>query len=201
MKEKEEPKKLDKIIEGKVIQRKKPLGRKFTEIFIGGDARETRSHVLYEVMVPGIKDIVFDIIKTSTEQMLFGQGRAPSTRGRVVQSLGHVAYNRMGQSSSNRYTSRMQQEEPRSISRRARATHDFDEIILEERSDCMDVIEELSNLIDQYQSAKVSDLYELVGITGEFTDEKWGWTTMRDAGCTRVKGGFLLNLPRPEPLD
>ena len=87
------------------------------------------------------------------------------------------------------------------MSRRARASHDFDEIILASRVEAEEVIDRLFDLVSRYESATVADLYEMVGVTGNFTDDKWGWTNIRGAGVTRVRNGFLLDLPRPEPLD
>lgn len=87
------------------------------------------------------------------------------------------------------------------MSRRARSNHDFDEIVLETRVEAEEVIDGLFALISQYETATVADLYELLGESGNFQDEKWGWMDMRGAGVSRIKNGYLLDLPRPEPLD
>jgi hypothetical protein len=52
-----------------------------------------------------------------------------------------------------------------------------------------------------YGQASISDLYELVGITANFTDNKWGWTDLRSSSVSRARDGYLLNLPRPILLD
>ena len=87
------------------------------------------------------------------------------------------------------------------MSRRAKATHNFDEIILATRHEAEEVIDRLFDLISRYETATVADLYELVGEDRSYTDDKWGWTDIRGAGVQRVRNGYLLNLPRPEPLD
>jgi hypothetical protein len=92
-------------------------------------------------------------------------------------------------------------DEPRSISRRARATHDFDEIILPTRVEAEEVIDRMFDIVSQYETATVADLYELVGINSNYTDGKWGWSDFRGAGVSRVRNGYLLDLPRPESLD
>jgi hypothetical protein len=78
--------------------------------------------------------------------------------------------------------------------------HDFDEIVLSSRREAEDVIDRLFDLVGQYGSATVSDLYELVGLPSTHTDNKWGWEDARGAGVTRVRNGYLLDLPEPEPL-
>jgi uncharacterized protein YerC len=87
------------------------------------------------------------------------------------------------------------------MSRQARATHNFDEVILPTRREAEEVLDFLHDLLTRYETVSVSDLYELVGETGNFTDEKWGWTDLAGASVSRVRDGYLLNLPRPVPID
>ena len=103
------------------------------------------------------------------------------------------------QTSSNPYG----RPEPRQLpSRRSRANHNFDEIVLKTRVDAEEVIDNLFMLVGKYESASVADLYEMLGIEGvPYTDDKWGWTDLRGANVTRVSNGYLLDLPKPEPLD
>lgn len=87
------------------------------------------------------------------------------------------------------------------MSRQARAAHDFDEIVLETRGDAEIVIEKLRDTLAQYDVVTVADLYDLVGITGSFTDNKWGWYNLRDARVSPVRGGYLLDLPGTTAID
>lgn len=192
-----ESKKIEKIVDGEVTRRKKPLGKRMAETFVGGDIKSVGQYVVFDVMIPAAKDMFSDAISTGIERMLFGENRTPSRRSRSSSSngFGHVAYNRFASSQSQRRA------DPRgTFSSRARATHDFDEIILESRIEAEEVIARLYGLLSEYQLATVSDLYEMVGITGSFTDEKWGWTDINGAGVTRIRNGYLLDLPRPEPI-
>ena len=87
------------------------------------------------------------------------------------------------------------------MSRRGRSTHDFGEIILATRVEANTVIERLYDLVNQFEVASVKDLYELVGAESDYTDEKWGWTSMQGSDVQRINEGYLLDLPRPEPID
>ena len=87
------------------------------------------------------------------------------------------------------------------MSRRARSQHDFDEVILDSRVEAEEVIDKLYEVVSRYGSATVMDLYELVGLPSSHTDNKWGWTSLRGAGVSRAHGGYLLDLPEPQPLD
>ena len=87
------------------------------------------------------------------------------------------------------------------MSRQSRARHNFDEIVLDERVEAEEVIDRLFDLVSRYEAATVADLYELVGLSSTHTDNKWGWIDLTGAGVTRVRGGYLLDLPEPESLD
>jgi hypothetical protein len=89
----------------------------------------------------------------------------------------------------------------RVMSRQARARHNFDEIVLDDRAEAEEVIDRLFDLVSRYESASVADLYELVGLASSHTDHKWGWSDLHGAGVSRIRGGYLLDLPEPEPLD
>ena len=73
-------------------------------------------------------------------------------------------------------------------------------MLTETRNEADDVIFHLKKLIKEYGSARLTDLYDMVDISGEFTDDRWGWFDLDDCGHRRVRDGYLLLLPRPEPL-
>lgn len=196
--DKKEPKKVEKIITGESVRRKKPLGRRFKETFVGGDdAGSVWGYVVNDVLVPAAKDMLSDAVSQGVERMLFGDIRSRSNRFRSSSGAPHTSYNRF--SSPNTVIRR---EDPRrEMSRRARSTHDFDEIVLATRREAEDVIQGLYELVTQFDAATVADLYELVGQSSNFTDAKWGWTDMRGASVSSIKGGYLLDLPPTIPLD
>jgi hypothetical protein len=189
-------KKIQQITTGDVVRRKKPLSKRFAETFVGGDARGVWGYIVLDVLVPAAKDTIADAFSQGIERMLFGDSRSPGRRSRPGGQNGYVSYNRYAPTSSIR------RDEPRNLSRRSRASHDFDEIILSSRVEAEEVIDRLFDLISRYDVATVADLYELVGVDSNYTDNKWGWSDIRGTGATRTRGGgYLLDLPRPEPLD
>lgn len=196
--ERPDEKKVERVVESTVVRRKKPLGKRFAEIFFGGDSKGVLGYVASEVLLPAARDALADAITQGVERLLFGDAQSTSRRtGRRPGTTSYVNYGRYSQST----TSNPRREEPRVGHRRSRTSHDFDDIVLATRVEAETVIERLFDLIERYGQATVSDLYELVGISGNFTDEKWGWADMRGSGVRRVREGYLLDLPKTEPLD
>lgn len=189
---------IQKVTQGEVIRRKKPLGSRIKETLFGGEARGVGSYVLLDVLVPAAKDMFADAVSMGVEKLVFGEGRSVTRRGyRGGSAPHHTPYNRFGTTASSTL-----RPDPRApvMSRRGRATHDFDEILLATRPEAEEVIDRLFDLLNRYEQATVRDLYDLVGINASFTDEKYGWTDLQTATVERTREGYLLNLPKPEPL-
>lgn len=195
----EEREVLPKLVNSPAKRRKKPLGRKFKDAVTGDDARSAFSYTFFDVVVPAIKGMALDAVNETLSRLLYGD-----VRGRARPSVGglgtnnYVPYNRIGQKISSSVSSQA----ARAISPKARATHDFDEIILGSRGEAQLVLDGLMQRIAQYDVATVSDLYDFVGITGSFTDNKWGWYDLTGSTIDRAgREGYLLTLPRPEALN
>lgn len=191
-----EPKNVEKVIVGTVEVRKPGIGKRLREIFIGGDAQSVWGYIAYDILIPAVKDTMVDAVSMGVERMFFGEVRG-TTRGRFSSGpLGSTNYSSFSKPGGSRYS-----KDDRQISRRARASHDFNEIALETRAEASLVLERMDDLIERYGQALVSDLYDLVGITGDFTDEKYGWDDLRGARIVRRNYGYVLDLPRPEVME
>lgn len=184
------PKNVEKVVTGEVIQRKKSVGSKFKDILSGDDARSVGAYILLDVIIPALKSMLADAATQGLERILFGDSRRSTSGNRTS----YTSYNKM-------YNSRAGSPQKLELSQRARATHNFGEVVLTSRGEAEEVLDRLTALIDQYQVATVSDLYDLVGITGSFTDDKWGWFDLRGSQINRVREGYLINLPQTQPID
>lgn len=191
-------KKIERVTSAEAQRRRKPLGKQFRETFVGGDAKSAMHYVIFGVLLPAAKDALVEAGSQGIERLIFGETRR--NRGmRSPQSgaTGYVSYNRMSMTHD-----RPSEIGIRSISKRGRTRHDFDEIVLESRAEAEEVLDRMYDLVSKYNEASVADLYELTGIKASHTDHKWGWTDLRGASLSRLRNqGYLLDLPEPEPLD
>jgi hypothetical protein len=181
--------------------RKPSMGKRLKQVFIGADANSVWAYVAYDVLIPAIKDTIMDAGAMALEKTLFGDGRGSSrsrTRGVGSGATGHIDYGGFSKTKNDRYGSGGS----RQMSQGARSSLNFDEIILDTRTEAESVIEHLAMIIDQYQVATVRDLYDLCNVTNnDWPVTKWGWSTMQGSSVTRLpRGGYLLNLPKPEEL-
>jgi len=183
-------KKVEKVTRGKVTTRKKSAGKKFFETFVGDDIGSVTSYILHDVLIPAAKSTISDMVQGGIEMLLFGERKGSRTKRDRGSS--YVSY-------SNYSNGR--DERKRDISSRDRSRHNFDDIILSSRGEAEEVLSHLVDLTIDYGQASVSDLYDLVGITGNFTDNKYGWVDLGRASVSRARDGYLLNLPKTIILD
>ena len=80
-------------------------------------------------------------------------------------------------------------------------SYSYDDIILSTRGEAEDVLSRMDELIETYGLVRVADLYDLVGITGNYTDNKYGWMNIRNAEIIRVRDGYMIKMPRAVPID
>jgi hypothetical protein len=192
-------KNLERVTSGEPVRRKKSLRKQFSETFVAGDMRSAVVYVVMDVLLPAAKDMIVEAGSQGIEKLIFGDSsRRRGARPPVSGPTGYVSYNRLSGPMSG--GSRLPGPQ-RAMSRAARGRHNFDEIVLEQRNEAEEVIDRLFDLVSRYDQATVADLYELVGLESSHTDHKWGWEDLHGAGVSRVRGGYLLDLPEPEPLD
>jgi hypothetical protein len=186
-----EERRVSKVVQGNVKVKKKTDIRKFAEGFISEEAENIGSYIVMDVLFPAIKNTILDII-TGSAEMLFGTGGSRRRSGRsTVDRVSYVNYN-------DRYRDR-----DRRPSENVRHNAcDFDDIVVDSRGEAEEVLAQLDAMIDTYKVARVSDLYDLVGITGPHTANRYGWTNLRNAEAVRLRdGGYLIKLPRAVPID
>lgn len=192
-----EQKEVKRVVTGEAVRRKPSLGKKFKNAFFGGDGRTATQFLVTEVVVPSIRNTLHEGITRWTEQVIFGGShhRSHSSRGPTGTAT-YTPYNRfsMGQKHDDRPPM------PNQMSRRGRARHDFDEIVLETRADATEVLDSLYEILSQFEVVSVADLYGLVGFKSDHIDQRWGWTELHGSGVVRTRDGFVVDLPRPEPL-
>jgi hypothetical protein len=207
--EKPEPEKLpeknvQKVVSGVAIQRKPSMFRRIKDVFLG-DATSVKDYMVLEVFVPAVKDAIVDAFTGGIERAVFGDNVRPGRRGRGYGPGGPGnAFNYAGMSTRNAVPGGAFHNDPRQqLSRHARETHMFDEVIFPSRADAEVALRGMFELMDQYEQVTVSDFLGLAGIsTNNYMDRKFGWTDIRDVQVHRIRGGgCVLGLPPTEPLD
>lgn len=181
-------KKVEKIIAGTVKSKKKNEIQKFADVFISEDVTNVKSYILLDVLVPAIKKAISDIVTNGIDMILYGE----SNRTKSNSAASKVSYRSYYDGGNGRrdYSAA-----------RTKTGYNYDDIILDNRGEAEDVLSRMDELISTYGVVSVADLYDLVGVTGNYTDNKYGWTDIRSAQVVRVRDGYLIKLPKALPLN
>lgn len=206
--------KVQKVVTGRVVERKKSLGTRFRETFFSG-GKEVGEYVLHEVIIPSVKEVLIDAVTQFVERGLWrpdqerGGFRARSGRPYTQRPSGRNGYIQYGGSSSpsnSRYSPRDERRDdrPAYTTRRERNGFQLKEVVFQTHHDADNVLRELESTASEYGHASVIDYYDAIDLTHEYTDERWGWygNSLERATIKRLgPGEFILNLPSPERLD
>lgn len=184
-------KRVEKVVKG-AAKTKKNNVRKLTDIFIAEDANNVKSYVLMDVIVPAIKNALYDVVVDGIGMILGKPVRGNG--GRTVSG---------GTAERTSYRNYYEQQNSRDYGR-ARAggsRFDYDDVVFETRGDAVLVLDQLHQELIKYGVVRVSDLYELAGITAPYTYCNYGWTNLRSAEVVRIRDGYIIKTPNPMPID
>jgi len=201
----EKQQKVEKIVKGNVKKQKRSFGQRMADIFLEDNTQNVSTYLVQDVLIPAGKAMICDIVGWGgfAEMLLFGgQGgrrRSGGTSNSIYRRDNQTNYNYGALSRSN---TRDPRDNRPSMTRAGRAQHDFSQIVLDSRGEAEDVLTRLIDLTEsEYGFASVADLYDLVGMDSNFADQKYGWSDLRTASVVRVRDGYLIKLPRTQPID
>lgn len=191
---------LPKVVTGKVLRRKKPLGRRFMETFFTGDSNSVFGYLFKEVLIPALQDVATNLVTQGIEKAVYGEVRSPHRPTRGMSSpRNHISYDRYDRPTpGGRPSSAIRSTPPKPTPQRHADA--LTSIVLATKMEVEVVLERLGETIETYECATVAHLNSLLGETSAYTDHKWGWTDLTHAGIRRVREGWCLILPEPEDL-
>lgn len=198
--EKTEKPKQQAVVKGKTKVKKKAVGKKVGDAILGEDVSEVKSYLLWDVFIPAVKDTLADLVKKGIDALLFGGTESPRNvrrdGGRSRTSYSDYYDRRRGR---DRYDPEDRLRRSRKANRRA--IHEFDDILFMDRMDAEHVLDAMVDITMNYGMVSVADFYELAGEECNYTDNKYGWGSVRDAQVVRVRDGYIIDFPKPEPID
>lgn len=183
-------KKVEKVVSGKARVKKKSGISKLKDNLISEDVDSVKSYAITDVLIPAAKKAISDIITNGIDMILYGETR--SKKG--SNSISYVSY--------DRFSGRDSRSSRNSSSYRRSSYYTYDDIILDSRGEAEEVLRQMDAIIEEFDVASVADLYDLVGISRNFTDQRYGWDNLSDARVERLRdGGYMLRMPRAKTID
>lgn len=182
-----EGKRVEKVIHGKAKTKKNEI-RKLADVFISEDVSNVKNYIFMDVIVPAVKKAIYDLVVGTLDMSLYG-GRGGGSRRSTADKISYRDYNGMSRRDENTYNST-----------RTSSGYSYDDIVVDTRGEAETVLMRMDEIMEEYDTVRVADLYDLVGITGNYTDNNYGWTNIKNAQVVRVHDGYKIKMPRAIPL-
>lgn len=211
-----EEKVVKKVVTGTAQRKNKTIMHRILGHFGGMDGGSIVDYVIGDVLVPALKDMIYDGANQAVSGIVYGiTGRMGGQQGQQYRPgafprpfqqppVQNIPYNRMGQQARPmpQQTPQVNPYDARVMNRQARAMHDFGDILLDSSADAHTLLNTLYSFFQEgYQFVTVADLYASAGMASDAVDERWGWTSLQGSRVSRSNGGgFRLVLPPPVPI-
>lgn len=191
----EKPKKdIRPVVTSDVIVRKKGLGRKVKDLFIEADLKSVMRYVIYDVFFPDARNMVYDALSEGLKRAMF-KDREVIRRRSIFGVPGQQRF------TYNNPISRAAPQPLRAHPRTTRMRNSTDDFILVSREEAATALDQLNNILDQYEVVSLFDVKVTLELDASPIDNKWGWLDLSDARIVQVREGFLLDLPPAEPIQ
>lgn len=184
--------KFEKVVTKPVKKKKKSGMAKLAETFIQEDISTVKQKIIEDVVIPAVKKILDDAISESIHMLLY-KGE-PRERGRGPR----VSYDRYYSSYRDRDRDRDRDDRR---DERPRPRYSPEDIVLDSRGEAEEILAIMREALETYRNVSVADFYDLVGVTGDYTDNKYGWVDLQSARVVRVSDGYIIKFPRIAPID
>lgn len=185
-------------LSGAIVKRYKNPLKRFLDIFSMTDTEEVKNYVFYEVLIPAIKDGIYNVIDSSIRMKFFGDY---SGGRRLAKSNMNVLDSRFNYTS---YANSPRKDPPKPKQEQNRSVFAYEDEAFAMKSDALFVLDTLLEAADQYGIVTVANLYDALGKTATEMDWSYGWSK-EDLAKAKVVGdpshGFYIDFVRPKPID
>lgn len=183
------------VVEAPVIHKKPTFIQKMKDVFVGGEFKTVAASITAEVLLPAIRDTIVNVTTKGVERMIYGNNPPPNRPLSGLGSTSRILYNNPG----GRYSPRPQGFMP-GESRHVRPQGAMGDYILDSSADAEAVLAQMQDIIDTWQCVSLADFHALLDLPSSYTDQNWGWTSLRFFDIQQTRDGWLLRLPNYEPL-
>ena len=193
---KKERSKLSSVVTtGKVEAKKPSIKSKLADVFLSEERGNVGQYLIFDVLIPAIKDTVRNLGHAALDRSFYGGSRRYTDQSRTGSTYNYSSYYKpnYSQPQQNQPSDRYAHVNREGVFR-------FDTIEFGMRAEAQEVLDCLVMRIVDSDYATVADLYDLIGRTADFTMERWGWYNLDTAYVTNVRGGFVIRLPKPQPI-
>lgn len=177
---------VESVAKGRTGASRKPKGGLFES-----SIQEVVDYIVHDVLVPTAKRAIYNSVVSGLGMML-GEKNVSSDKQGSSNPGGRVSYRAYYASGQNGGTQRQD-----AHSRSGRYL-EYTEIEFDTRGDAELVLMRMEDILENFDTVSVAELCDLIGEKHDFTECKYGWTSLESASVrSTLSGRHILQLPRP----
>ena len=183
-------KKAKKVATGTV--KEKTFKQKVRDAFISDEVHDIKSYVVFDVIIPAIKETFRNLFVNSLDMALFGKVRQSAKTEQRGGST-YIAYDRL-------YQSRNGDVQPRQQKGGAPLrVNELDRVVFKDKADAIDVLSYMMDQIEEYHVASVADFVTAADLPVSPIHHKFGFYDLSEARVEELPDGtgYFIRLPRP----
>ena len=75
-------------------------------------------------------------------------------------------------------------------------------MVIDSRVEAEEVLRMMYEILNRYDVVRVAEVYDLLHVTPDNSDYKWGWEDLEGSRVSRARGGgYCLDLPTARPVE
>lgn len=169
----------------------------FKDSFIAEEIGDLREYIIRDLVVPMIKDAIVDGIGNSLSLILYGEKNDYRYRGSRYYSDTRSSSGIRRYDYSRGYSykeSRARDEDERRFAK----AQQWEPLECESRQEALDILEQMSDILEEYGSVSIADMYDLGGVTTRPEDNNYGWRSLTSAHIRETRHRtYIIDMPRP----
>ena len=191
---------------------KKPMSRRFMDVFISDQADTVGSFIVEEVIIPGVKDALLDILHGSIDRIFGGTAYGGYNSKRRIDASDGASWRKYHDRSRGKSKYGYDDDEDDDYyddDRRRGRRHAFDEstfsLNTNDKRKKTRVMERLTDVMREQHYISIYDVKVNLGFASidiDPSDQDWGWDDIRDMRVYKdYKGKYVIEFPRPDDVS
>lgn len=170
----------------------------WSKVFVGikpASGQTMKSFIFDEIVTPLIQRAVVEGVTGAINYLVKGDAYADRKNNSSF-GKSYINYNGISSGKSNANGSQY-------VYSGKNSGMEIENVWFESRVDAQRVLDEMQNVIANYDILTVNGFYDIIGRTNiiDPSNEKFGWSDLRNAYITASRGGWVIHLPHPMPID
>lgn len=181
--------------------KEKTTKEKIRDAFIADEVHDVKSYILFDVIIPAIKQTFRSLVVNTVDMALFGKVRNNDRQTEQRGGSTYIAYERAYKDRRDRDRDDFDRDRRRG-SGNSISIDKLDRVIFPTKDDAIEVLGYLMDNIEEYGVTSVADFLSASDIDVNPIHHKWGWMSLEGSNIYECSdgSGYIIRMPRPKSI-